>query len=102
MQTTCQSSPLTQNIFPSSTMLLPPPHAKSSVHAGHGKFTGEDIIIRYHRMLGQPTVRIPGTDYARFETQYVYEKHLAKAGKSRFHFDRTTLYNDIYASVQTN
>lgn len=84
------------------SILLPPPNANASLHAGHTMYAIEDILIRYHRMLGQPTVWIPGTDHAGFETQYVYEKHLGKQGKSRFQFDRQTLYNDIYAFVQEN
>lgn len=84
------------------TILLPPPNANASLHAGHAMFVIEDILIRYHRMLGQPTVWVPGTDHAGFETQYVYEKHLSKQGKSRFQFDRETLYADIYKFVQDN
>ncbi len=84
------------------TILLPPPNANASLHAGHAMFVIEDILIRYHRMLGQPTLWVPGTDHAGFETQYVYEKHLAKQGKSRFQFDSQTLYKDIYAFVQEN
>ncbi|PWU23455.1 valine--tRNA ligase [Candidatus Cerribacteria bacterium 'Amazon FNV 2010 28 9'] len=84
------------------TILLPPPNANASLHAGHAMFVIEDILIRWHRMMGDPTVWIPGTDHAGFETQYVYEKHLSKAGKSRFQFDRQTLYNDIYQFVQDN
>lgn len=84
------------------TILLPPPNANASLHAGHAMFVIEDILIRYHRMCGQPTLWLPGTDHAGFETQYVYEKHLSKQGKSRFQFDRTTLYKDIYTFVQEN
>ncbi|MEP7166935.1 MAG: valine--tRNA ligase [Candidatus Woesebacteria bacterium] len=84
------------------TILLPPPNANASLHAGHAMFVIEDILIRYHRMLGQPTLWLPGTDHAGFETQYVYEKHLSKQGKSRFQFDRETLYKDIYAFVEEN
>lgn len=84
------------------TILLPPPNANASLHAGHAMFVIEDILIRYHRMLGHPTLWLPGTDHAGFETQYVYEKHLAKQGTSRFQFDRQTLYNDIYTFVQDN
>src|SRR5260221_9501169 len=82
------------------TILLPPPNANASLHAGHAMFVIEDILIRYHRMLGQPTAWIPGTDHAGFETQYVYEKQLSKQGKSRFNFDRQTLYDDIFKFVQ--
>lgn len=84
------------------TILLPPPNANASLHAGHAMFVIEDILIRYHRMLGEPTLWVPGTDHAGFETQYVYEKKLAKEGTSRFQFDRQTLYKDIYAFVQQN
>ena len=62
----------------------------------------EDILIRYHRMKGDPTLWLPGADHAGFETQYVYEKHLAKEGKSRFDFDRETLYKNIWDFVHAN
>ncbi len=84
------------------TILLPPPNANASLHAGHAMFVIEDILVRYNRMLGRPTLWLPGTDHAGFETQYVYEKHLSKQGKSRFQFDRQTLYNDIYKFVFDN
>lgn len=84
------------------SILLPPPNANASLHAGHAMYVIEDILVRWKRMMGHPTVWIPGTDHAGYESQYVYEKHLAKQGKSRFDFDRETLYNDIYAFVKNN
>ncbi len=84
------------------TVLLPPPNANASLHAGHTMYVIEDILVRFHRMLGQPTLWIPGTDHAGFETQYVYEKQLSKQGKSRFQFDRQTLYDDIHKFVTDN
>jgi valyl-tRNA synthetase len=84
------------------TILLPPPNANASLHAGHAMFVIEDILIRWKRMQGHPTVWIPGTDHAGFETQYVYEKQLAKSKQSRFDFDRKTLYSQIAAFVQEN
>jgi valyl-tRNA synthetase len=83
-------------------ILLPPPNANASLHAGHAMFVIEDILIRWKRMQGHPTAWIPGTDHAGYESQYVYEKHLAKQGKSRFEFDRETLYKDIYTFVKEN
>ena len=62
----------------------------------------EDIMIRYHRMKGDPTLWLPGADHAGFETQYVYEKYLAKQDKSRFDFDRDTLYKNIWDFVHAN
>ena len=84
------------------SILLPPPNANADLHAGHAMFVIEDILIRYNRMLDKPTVWIPGTDHAGFETQFVYEKQLNKKGLSRFDFDRETLYEDIYNFVVKN
>jgi len=84
------------------TILMPPPNANASLHAGHAMYTVEDILIRYKRMQGFSALWIPGMDHAGFETQYVYEKCLAKEGKSRMDFDRNTLYKDIYNFVINN
>jgi valyl-tRNA synthetase len=74
------------------TIILPLPNASDPMHMGHALFTIEDIMVRYHRMLGEPTLWLPGGDHAGIETQYIFEKQLAKKGKSRFDFDRKTLY----------
>jgi len=84
------------------TIILPPPNANDPLHAGHALFTVEDIMIRYHRMLGDPTLWLPGTDHAGIETQFVFEKHLQKEGKSRFDYDRKTLFNLIFDYVNKN
>ncbi len=84
------------------TVLLPPPNANADLHLGHAMYVVEDIMIRYHRMKGDPTLWLPGADHAGFETQYVYEKKLAKEGKSRFDFDRETLYKNIWDFVHAN
>jgi len=85
------------------TIIMPPPNANDPLHIGHAMFvTIEDILIRYHRMLGESTLWLPGTDHAGIETQYVYEKKLVKEGKSRFDFDRKTLYKKIWDYVQEN
>src|SRR3989338_950134 len=86
----------------SYTILMPPPNANASLHAGHGMYSVEDILIRYKRLRGYASLWIPGLDHAGFETQYVYEKHLAKQGKSRFDFARQTLYENIHQFVKEN
>jgi len=53
-------------------------------------------------MKGRPTLWAPGADHAGIETQYVFEKKLAKEGKSRFDFDQETLYNMIWEYVREN
>ena len=84
------------------TILMPPPNANASLHAGHGMYTADDIMIRYMRLRGFASLWIPGMDHAGIETQYVYEKHLTKQGKSRMDFDRKTLYGDIFEFVKSN
>ncbi len=84
------------------TILMPPPNANASLHAGHGMYTIDDILIRWKRMQGYSAQWIPGRDHAGFETQFVYEKHLAKEGKSRLDFDRKTLYDNIAKFVDEN
>lgn len=84
------------------TVILPPPNANANLHLGHAMYVVEDIMVRYHRMKGDPTLWLPGADHAGFETQFVYEKHLAKQGKSRFDFGRDELYRNIWDFVHQN
>lgn len=85
------------------TIIMPPPNANDPLHIGHALFvTIEDILIRYHRMKGDDALWVPGTDHAGIETQYVFEKKLAKQDKSRFDFDRETLYQQIWDYVKEN
>lgn len=84
-------------------IVMPPPNANANLHIGYGLAASlEDIAARYHRMKGEATLLLPGADHAGFETQSVYEKHLAKEGKSRFDFSRDDLYSQIYDFVALN
>jgi len=84
------------------SIILPPPNANANLHLGHAMYTYEDIMIRYKKLSGFETFWLPGADHAGFETQFVYEKHLKKEGKSRFDFDRETLYKNIMEFVISN
>ncbi len=78
------------------TIIMPPPNANGSLHAGHALFvTIQDILSRYKRMNGYRTLWLPGADHAGFETQVVYEKKLEKEGRSRFDLTREDLYKEI-------
>ena len=78
------------------TIIMPPPNANGSLHAGHALFvTLEDTMIRFNRMRGKRTLWVPGADHAGFETQVVYEKKLSKEGRSRFDLSREGLYREI-------
>lgn len=86
----------------SYTVLMPPPNANAPLHCGHGLYTIQDLMTRYKRMQGFQTLYVPGTDHAGFETQVVYERNLKKVGKTRFDFDRSTLFKDILDFVKQN
>lgn len=85
------------------TILLPPPNASGKMHTGNVLMIAiEDLLIRYHRMKGDPTLWVPGTDHAGFETQITFERKLKKEGKSRFDYSRRELYQMIWDFVQEN
>jgi valyl-tRNA synthetase len=66
------------------TIVIPPPNITGELHHGHAMFVAfEDLMIRYHRMKGEPTLWLPGTDHAGISTQNVVEKELAKEGLTR-------------------
>jgi len=85
------------------SMVAPPPNANANLHIGHAlTLAVEDIAIRYNRLKGKSTLFVPGADHAGFETQALYEKHLAKEGKSRFDFTREELYAQLWDFVAKN
>lgn len=85
------------------TIIMPPPNANGSLHAGHALFvTLQDIMIRYQRMRGKKALWVPGADHAGFETQVVYEKKLEKEGRSRFDMKPDELYKEILAFTLDN
>jgi valyl-tRNA synthetase len=78
------------------SIIMPPPNANGSLHAGHALFvTLQDIMTRFARMRGKKTLWLPGADHAGFETQVVYEKKLEKEGRSRFEMAPEQLYKEI-------
>ncbi|MFO0881980.1 MAG: valine--tRNA ligase [Candidatus Saccharimonadales bacterium] len=85
------------------SIALPPPNANADLHIGHTlMFAVQDVMIRYQRMQGKSVLWVPGADHAGFETQVVFEKHLAKEGKSRFDFTREELFTQIWDFVANN
>ncbi len=66
------------------TVVIPPPNVTGVLHMGHAlNNTLQDVVVRYHRMKGDNTLWIPGTDHAGIATQNVVEKALKKEGKGR-------------------
>lgn len=65
------------------TITLPPPNVTGELHLGHVMYAIEDIMIRHHRMLGEPTLWLPGFDHASIAVEYLVNKQLRKEGKSK-------------------
>lgn len=90
----------TPSIDPSKkpfVIIMPPPNTTGALHIGHAVFvTIQDILIRYQRMKGRPTLWLPGVDHAGIMTQVVYERELAKQGKTRFDLGREEFYRQTY------
>ncbi len=69
---------------PSYSIVIPPPNVTGSLHMGHAlNNTLQDILTRLHRMQGDRTVWVPGTDHGGIATQNVVEKLLRAEGKTR-------------------
>ena len=82
------------------SIVMPPPNANGNLHIGHGLTIAlEDILTRYHRLIGDNTWYIPGADHAGFETWVVYERYLESQGKTRFDYTRDELYDQVWNFV---
>ena len=67
---------------PAFSIMIPPPNVTGSLHMGHAfNNTLQDILIRWHRMMGDDTLWQPGTDHAGIATQMVTERELARNGE---------------------
>ena len=67
-------------------MVIPPPNVTGSLHIGHALTAAiEDTLTRWHRMRGDATLYVPGTDHAGIATQSVVEKMLFKEEKLTRH-----------------
>jgi valyl-tRNA synthetase len=66
------------------SLVIPPPNVTGSLHIGHMlEHTEIDVTVRWHRMLGENTLWLPGTDHAGIATQMVVERKLAEEGIDR-------------------
>ncbi|HET7363285.1 MAG TPA: valine--tRNA ligase [Burkholderiales bacterium] len=77
------------NETPAYCIQLPPPNVTGTLHMGHAfQQTLMDALIRYHRMRGDNTNWVVGTDHAGIATQIVVERQLEEQGKSRHDLGR--------------
>jgi valyl-tRNA synthetase len=81
-------------------IMMPPPNVTAVLHMGHGlNNTVQDVLIRFERMRGRPTLWLPGTDHAGIATQNVIEKLIAKEGKTRFDLGREEFVRQVWSHV---
>ncbi|MDD6051355.1 MAG: valine--tRNA ligase [Clostridiales bacterium] len=66
------------------TIVMPPPNITGQLHMGHAlDCTLQDAAIRYHRMKGDPTLWLPGTDHAAIATEVKIVEAMAKEGLTK-------------------
>ncbi len=85
-------------LTPAFSVVIPPPNITGALHLGHAlNATLQDILVRYHRMKGENTVWVPGTDHAGIATQAVVERRIREDdGKSRRDLGREKLLERIW------
>ncbi|WP_456385409.1 valine--tRNA ligase [Desulfolithobacter sp.] len=82
---------------PSFSIVIPPPNVTGVLHIGHAlNNTLQDILVRYHRMKGDNTLWVPGTDHAGIATQNVVERQLASEGKTRHDLGRDKFIERVW------
>ena len=79
-------------------VVIPPPNITGALHMGHAlNNTLQDVLVRYHRMLGREAYWVPGTDHGGIATQNVMEKMLKAEGKTRHDLGREEFLKRTWA-----
>ena len=66
------------------TIVMPPPNVTGQLHMGHAMdCVMQDAPIRYHRMKGDPTLWLPGTDHAAIATEVRIVEAMRKEGLTK-------------------
>ena len=82
-------------------IIMPPPNVTGELHLGHAITAAvEDVLTRWHRMLGEPTLWLPGKDHAGIATQWVVEQQLAREGTSRQQLGRERFIERVWEWVK--
>jgi valyl-tRNA synthetase len=83
-------------------VIMPPPNVTGELHVGHALFVSlQDIMTRWHRMLGDPTLWLPGADHAGIAGQWVVEKLLATEGLTRHDLGREKFLERTWAYMDS-
>ena len=86
----CIAKGVTSNAADYFSIVLPPPNVTGNLHMGHAAMLAiQDVMVRHHRMKGDRTLWVPGTDHAAIATQSKVEKLvLEKEGKTKYDLGR--------------
>jgi valyl-tRNA synthetase len=83
---------------PCFSIVIPPPNVTGVLHIGHAlNNTLQDLLVRYHRMQGDNTLWVPGTDHAGIATQNVVERQLASENLNRHDIGREQFIERVWA-----
>jgi len=78
-------------------IIMPPPNVTGELHLGHAlTATLEDILTRWHRMKGDPTLWLPGVDHAGIATQYMVQQAMADEGLDRHDLGRERFMERVW------
>jgi valyl-tRNA synthetase len=78
-------------------IMMPPPNVTGRLHIGHAlTFTLQDIFVRFHRMLGEETLWMPGMDHAGIATQTVVERELLLRGVTKEEIGREKFIEEVW------
>jgi valyl-tRNA synthetase len=85
-------------------IVIPPPNVTDKLHMGHAfNNTIQDIFIRYHQMLGEEAMWMPGTDHAGIATQNVVERSLLEEeGVTRHDLGREKFVERVWEWKEQN
>ena len=82
------------------TLIMPPPNVTGELHMGHALTIAlEDMMVRWHRMRGEPTLYLPGSDHAGIATQVVVERMLSADGITRHDLGRERFVERVWEWV---
>lgn len=87
---------------PPFIIYMPPPNVTGRAHLGHGStYTPMDVLVRYHRMLGNNADWLPGLDHAAIATEAVLVKELALEGLTRESLGRAAYLERAWSWAKT-
>ena len=98
----CVEKKYTDPAAPTFSIVLPPPNVTGTLHMGHAAMLAiEDVMVRFHRMKGERTLWVPGTDHAAIATQSKVEKLvMEKEGKTKYDLGREEFLKRVQQFAQ--